>query len=271
MHGRVGEPAGGPGWAGLAIAFDIDAERPFRPRPRPVAGMIPRVPWPHRNPKRLDAPGGVGGSALPVGSQTRTATGRRKEWPAMPQDPNTLLLLGGLVLLAILIVAVGFVVRGLSAKTPPPERLPACNRRCSTRNRFVPPRAAPEEIIEQGRQDADRLLKDAELKAKDDSFRRREEFNRELETSAPNCANKSAASRSAKTPPLRRQKSWPRRNAISNTCRRRSPSARSWPRRRRRTGCSDRTGDGETASNHRPLPRTGRANAARPPGAGTIR
>lgn len=37
------------------------------------------------------------------------------------------------------------------------------------------------ELLEQARQDADRLYKDAELRGKDEVFRRREEFNREME------------------------------------------------------------------------------------------
>ncbi len=37
------------------------------------------------------------------------------------------------------------------------------------------------DIVEQGRRDADRLLKEAELKGRDEAFRRKEEITRELE------------------------------------------------------------------------------------------
>src|SRR5262245_58269193 len=41
--------------------------------------------------------------------------------------------------------------------------------------------AQAREIVDQGRRDADRLLKEAELKARDEAFRRKEEITRELE------------------------------------------------------------------------------------------
>lgn len=42
-------------------------------------------------------------------------------------------------------------------------------------------KARAEELLDQARQDADRVIKDAELKAKDDAFHRRDEVNRELD------------------------------------------------------------------------------------------
>jgi ribonucrease Y len=39
-----------------------------------------------------------------------------------------------------------------------------------------------EQLIQQAKQDAERLIKDAELRAKDEAYRRKEELNRELET-----------------------------------------------------------------------------------------
>ena len=100
-------------------------------------------------------------------------------------DPVVLASIGGLVLLATLIgVGVGFFVvwsvargrepAGPSAAAPPPPPI-------SESEQVRAAEARAQEVLEQARQDADRLLKDAELRARDEAFRRREELNRELE------------------------------------------------------------------------------------------
>src|SRR5688572_7772823 len=97
-------------------------------------------------------------------------------------DPYLLAAICGLVLLAALIgVGVGFlVVRTASrAKGASPVAGVAQSYQESDQVRGAEARA--QEILEQARQDADRVLKDAELKTRDEAFRRREELTRELE------------------------------------------------------------------------------------------
>jgi ribonuclease Y len=99
-------------------------------------------------------------------------------------DVNTPLLaaIGGLVLLATLIgVGVGFLVvrsatRGREAQA---ARAPAAPPAVESEVRAAEVRI--QEMLEQARQDADRIRKDTELRAKEEAYRLREELNRELE------------------------------------------------------------------------------------------
>jgi ribonucrease Y len=90
-------------------------------------------------------------------------------------DPVTV---GGLVVVALVLGGgIGLVAtRTLSRKSSPfapsepdPETLRAATARA-------------EEIVDQGRRDAERIVKDAELRAKDEAFRQREAVTRELES-----------------------------------------------------------------------------------------
>ncbi|HET6576382.1 MAG TPA: ribonuclease Y [Fimbriiglobus sp.] len=100
-------------------------------------------------------------------------------------DINPLLLAGiiaGLVLLTVLIgVGVGFLVVRSStrARQVPAAAGLAPSLLDSDHVRSAEARA--QEVLEQARQDADRVLKDAELKTRDEAFRRREELTRELD------------------------------------------------------------------------------------------
>ncbi len=99
-------------------------------------------------------------------------------------DVNTPVLaaIGGLVLLATLIgVGVGFLVvrsatRGREAQA---ARAPAAPSAVESEVRAAEVRI--QEMLEQARQDADRIRKDAELRSKEEAYRLREELNRELE------------------------------------------------------------------------------------------
>jgi ribonuclease Y len=84
-------------------------------------------------------------------------------------------VVGGLVAVALLIGAVGAVAltRGRSKAFPTlieshPEELRTATSRA-------------EQIVEEGRRDAERILKEAELRAKDEAFRQREAAARELD------------------------------------------------------------------------------------------
>ena len=91
----------------------------------------------------------------------------------MSIDGNTLLLIGGAALVALLVgVGVGFVVLRIGIRGKPSAVTPA--QLLATEDRT-------QEILDQARQDADRILKDADLRAKDESFRRRDELARELD------------------------------------------------------------------------------------------
>jgi ribonuclease Y len=104
----------------------------------------------------------------------------------MPDDPVILTaIIGGLVLFATLIgVGVGFLVVRSATRNRDAvgTRIPtAPSLSISESDPVRAAEARAQEILEQARQDADRLLKDAELRTRDEAFRRREELNRELE------------------------------------------------------------------------------------------
>jgi ribonuclease Y len=90
-------------------------------------------------------------------------------------------VVGGLVLAATLIgVGIGFVVvrAGGRSKAAAATALAVAAQREEVRAA----EAKVQDILEQARRDADRLLKEAELRARDEAFQRKEEITRELET-----------------------------------------------------------------------------------------
>src|SRR5688572_16800447 len=85
--------------------------------------------------------------------------------------------LGGLVLLAVLLGAGGgYVAVRLVNRT----RLQLDTTRYQEELRQAEAKA--QEVLETARRDADQIVREAELRARDESFKRREEVNRELDT-----------------------------------------------------------------------------------------
>jgi ribonuclease Y len=89
----------------------------------------------------------------------------------MPNELVVVLVLGAV----ILGLGAGFVV------TRTLNRTRAAGTAADDRDALRTAEARGQELVEQARQDADRILKDSELRAKDEAFRRREEMTRELE------------------------------------------------------------------------------------------
>jgi len=88
-------------------------------------------------------------------------------------------LIGACVLLALLL-GVGLTYAALRHTNRTPPILPFSGVSTSTEVTAAEERAR--EILDNANRDADQLRREAELGAKDDAFRRREELNRELET-----------------------------------------------------------------------------------------
>src|SRR5581483_8508980 len=171
---------GTPDRGGLAagrLASDPCHHRPDPPHPR--AGPAAE---PGRDPPALPR------SDRPDRTRAPAATPEESDGPPEPEarmpDVNTPVLaaIGGLVLLATLIgVGVGFLVvrsatRGREAQA---ARAPAAPSAVESEVRAAEVRI--QEMLEQARQDADRIRKDAELRSKEEAYRLREELNRELE------------------------------------------------------------------------------------------
>ena len=95
------------------------------------------------------------------------------------------LIIGGLILLAAALGAGGavFAARVLTRpKVLPDGTVAAVLPRVAESDQVRTAEARAAEILEEARRNADHFLKDAELKAKDDGYRRREALTREMET-----------------------------------------------------------------------------------------
>src|SRR6266852_3385797 len=100
--------------------------------------------------------------------------------------------------------------------------------RVQDRFRLTKSQTDAKDIVARAEKEANNLRKEAELKTKDEFFKKREEFNREMKKTARRCASRNAAWKNARIPSTRNTKSCSKKNGRWSTRNASCTSAASW-------------------------------------------